>query len=195
MARTGTRNSKRDDLLDAAVSLLLAEGVHACTVRAVAARAGVANGSVHYYFRDIEEILDLAMERATDVWISWLTGIAEQAPSPQRAFWAVMKACREPFAAGDRSILPLWLEYWAACMRAGRTGPIATLHQRLVALVAELLVAAGLDTATALEKARAINAYLFGIAMHDAAGLTPLGTVLRHLGALSGLDPPSPAAV
>lgn len=190
MTTTGIGHSTRAVILDAAVELLLTKGVHACTVRAVAAHAGVANGSVHYHFRDIDEILDLAMARATDVWIAWLTEIAERAANPREAFWSVIAACRQPFAEGDRSILPLWLEYWAACTRAGRTEPVAALHRRLVELVADLLGALGRDRQTALDQARAVNAYLFGIAMHYTTGFTPIETVQRHVSALCAMTPP-----
>jgi hypothetical protein len=84
----------------------------------------------------------------------------------------------------------LWLEYWSVCTRSGRPGPIARLHERLVDVVANLLIAAGRSRRDAVDQARAVNAYLFGIALHDTAGVTPLPKVQRDVAALCGLPLP-----
>jgi len=53
-------------LLDAAETLLVEVGHAGVTVRALAERAGVNQGLVHYYFGSMEELLLQALERFTD---------------------------------------------------------------------------------------------------------------------------------
>lgn len=56
---------RRDRLVDAALSIMLAQGVRGVSHRAVAAEAGVPLGSTTYYFRDLDTLLIAAIERLT----------------------------------------------------------------------------------------------------------------------------------
>lgn len=186
--------AKRDEIMSAAVEVLLRDGVHGCTVRAIAAAAGVSNGAVHYYFRDIEEIVDLAMLHATHGWIAWLrsataTDTAGALPPTER-FWWVMAACLEPFAGGDRTLMPLWLEYWATCTRAARVEPLRAVQGVLVSYVAELVNAAGIHNAE--ERAVAVTAYLFGTGMQESVAAVRPEITQRDIASLCGIAPPTP---
>lgn len=186
--------AKRDEIVSAAVDVLLRDGVQGCTVRAIAAAASVSNGAVHYYFHDVEEIVDLAMLRATHAWIAWLrsatvTGTAG-ALTPTERFWRVMAACLEPFTDGDRTLMPLWLEYWASCTRAARVEPLRAVQGLLVSYVTELAAAAGIHNAE--ERAVAVAAYLFGTGMQESVVAVRPGIVARHIASLCGIAPPAP---
>ena len=63
---TPARRQATTALLDAAESLLVESGHAAITVRAVAERAGVNQGLVHYYFGSMDELLVQTLERFTD---------------------------------------------------------------------------------------------------------------------------------
>lgn len=73
MPRTGLgRESKhpvasdvRDRLIAAGQDVLLDSGYLGASARAIAQRAGVATGSVHYHFSSVEELLLASLERAT----------------------------------------------------------------------------------------------------------------------------------
>ncbi len=189
--------AKRQAIVAAAVDVLIQDGVHGCTVRAIASSAGVSKGSVHYYFGDVDDIIDLAMLQATMAWIAWIRSVSslpDADPStgadldPVKVFWRAMLVCLEPFAHDDRSIMPLWLEYWAIRRRAQRVEPLQLLHVLLTSYVEELLVAAGASDAP--NRASAITSYLFGASMQQSViGKTPLA-IERDLAALSGLEPP-----
>jgi DNA-binding transcriptional regulator YbjK len=56
-------SSRRNDLLDAAISLLGEQGVHGLTHRAVDTTAGVPAGSTANYFRSRDALLDAVVER------------------------------------------------------------------------------------------------------------------------------------
>ncbi|MCL4422458.1 MAG: TetR/AcrR family transcriptional regulator [Actinobacteria bacterium] len=188
------QQAKRDEIVDAAVEVLLHEGVHGCTVRSIAATAGVSKGAVHYYFSDVEDIIDQAMLKAARIWIQWLgaggsSGLKEPA-SPIQLFWHAMSICLAPFAHGDRSLMPLWLEYWAMRSRANRIEPLQVLQELMISYVTELMEAAGV--ADAPERAIGVTAYLFGVSMQESILSVPKQTVMGQIAALCGLDPPKP---
>ena len=66
MAPTPARRQATTALLDAAESLLVDVGHAGVTVRALAARAGVNQGLIHYYFGSMEEVLVQTLERFTE---------------------------------------------------------------------------------------------------------------------------------
>jgi len=57
---------RREQLLDAAVAILVAEGFSALTTRRVTQQAGVALGAFHYVFRDKSELLGAIISRMAD---------------------------------------------------------------------------------------------------------------------------------
>lgn len=186
------QRAKRDEIVSAAVEVLLRQGVHGCTVRSIAASAGVSKGSVHYYFGDVDEIVDLAMVRATRGWIAWLRADDSVGPTgsltPVEVFWRAMAACLEPFTHGDRTLMPLWLEYWAVCTRARRIEPLREVQGLLAAYVAELLAAAAVGDEA--DRAFAVASYLFGAAMQQSVVAVAPERIRRHIAALCGIDPP-----
>jgi len=185
------QRAKRDEIVAAAVAVLLEGGIHACTVRAIAARAGVSKSAVHYYFDDVDGIVDQAMLKATQGWIAWLQAGGADATqgvdSALRRFWLTVSACLAPFAAGDRSLLPLWLEYWAVRARQGRLSELRLLQDLLTGYVEELLRLAGISDASG--RALGVTAYLFGISMCESLGEVDPVEVERHVGAIAGLVP------
>lgn len=72
---TPARRQATTALLDAAEALLVEVGHANVTVRAVAERAGVNQGLVHYYFGSMEELLLQTLERFTDRLIARQTAL------------------------------------------------------------------------------------------------------------------------
>ena len=66
MAPTPARRQATAALLDAAEGLLVDVGHAGVTVRALAERAGVNQGLIHYYFGSMEEVLIQTLERFTE---------------------------------------------------------------------------------------------------------------------------------
>lgn len=66
MTTTPARRQATTALLDAAESLLVDVGYAGVTVRALADRAGVNQGLIHYYFGSMEEVLVQTLERFTE---------------------------------------------------------------------------------------------------------------------------------
>jgi AcrR family transcriptional regulator len=57
---------RREELIEAAVRVLLRDGVNGATTRAIAAEAGAPLASLHYCFSSREELLEEAGRRITD---------------------------------------------------------------------------------------------------------------------------------
>jgi AcrR family transcriptional regulator len=57
---------RREELIEAAIRVLVRDGVTAATTRAIAAEAGVALATLHYCFSSREELLGEAGRRITD---------------------------------------------------------------------------------------------------------------------------------
>jgi AcrR family transcriptional regulator len=182
--------AKRDEIINATVELLLREGVHSCTVRSIATASGISNGSVHYYFDDVDEVIDLAMLAAIRAWVDLIRADAEASTeSPHEVFWWTMSSCLEPFARGDRILMPLWLEYWTFCVRRAHLAPIHDMQELLISAVARLLDSAGAEDSDA--RALGLTSYLFGVGMQQSVWPISWETVAGHITALSGLDSPT----
>lgn len=64
MARFKDQERRRDDLVAAALQTIREYGVSGLKIRDVAERAGVSTGTVHYYFDDIQGLLNEVHARA-----------------------------------------------------------------------------------------------------------------------------------
>ncbi|MFJ9884746.1 TetR/AcrR family transcriptional regulator [Streptomyces sp. NPDC091287] len=66
MARPKQQDARREELLRAARAVILRRGLHATRVRDVADQAGVATGTVTYYFRELDDLFDLVFAEAVE---------------------------------------------------------------------------------------------------------------------------------
>jgi len=77
----------RQGILDAAIGLLMQDGIQGLTMERVAAEAGVAKGTLYVYFKNKEEILDAAVETSFEPLIGELSALLndDQAPDSKLA--------------------------------------------------------------------------------------------------------------
>lgn len=110
MAPTPARQLATASLLDAAEALLVDVGHAGVTVRALAERAGVNQGLVHYYFGSMEEVLLQTLERFTDRLIERQEAMyAGEEPFVEK--WRMaMRYLTEDFASGYQKV---WFELQA----------------------------------------------------------------------------------
>jgi AcrR family transcriptional regulator len=74
----------RQDILDAAIGLLMRDGIGGLTMDRVAAEAGVAKGTLYVYFTNKEEILDAAVDASFDPLIRELAFLLDDDRAPDR---------------------------------------------------------------------------------------------------------------
>jgi DNA-binding transcriptional regulator YbjK len=181
---TPNQLDKQRQIVEAAMQVLATRGLAACTAREVAAAGPLTKSAIHYYFADMDVLIDRAMARHVANFEAGLRAGAAQADDPTTAFWNVVDAYLATFR--DRpEVTHLWLEYWIDSSRRGRTAAVEEQNARIAALLAERLRAAG--AADPAESARAIFVYLLGAILDRAIEGE---RVHAHVAALAGLPPP-----
>jgi len=74
----------RQGILDAAIGLLMSDGIQGLTMERVAAEAGVAKGTLYVYFKNKDEILDAAVEASIEPLVGALSDLMDGNDSPDR---------------------------------------------------------------------------------------------------------------
>lgn len=134
MARVSATQRRRD-LIDAAAALILEEGPHAVTARKVTERAGASLAAVHYAFRDMDELLNLAnlevLESVFDRTLGGVRtdkGIAVFIEDFLHSFWRFLRTNEDEALA--------FFETFVALMRPRRAaGAVDVGEQRLVEMM------------------------------------------------------------
>lgn len=163
MSRAGRRptaegDARRRQILEAAGAQLLADGFDAVTHRKVAARAGVALGSVGYYFGGREDLLVAAVEALAEPWLASARGVA--ADPPDDLADALVR-----LVAGDAGRDELRVQY----ERLVQSTKIPALAERTTAWTDELVELAGQILRKAEQTAltpRAAVALVDGLLLH-----------------------------
>src|ERR1700742_1015439 len=87
------RDVKREQIIDAARTVLARNGLAACTARAVADASPLTKSAIHYYFRDIDETVDRAVLAHLDAMLATLRQRATAIAAPAAGPAAVVTAC------------------------------------------------------------------------------------------------------
>jgi DNA-binding transcriptional regulator YbjK len=181
---TPNQLDKQRQIVEAAMHVLASRGLAACTAREVAAAGPLTKSAIHYYFADMDVLVDRAMAQHVANFETNLRAGAADADDPRTAFWNVVDAYLATFR--DRpEVTRLWLEYWIDSSRRGRTAAVEEQNARITALLAERLRPAG--AADPAESARAIFVYLLGAILDPTVDAE---RVRAHVAALAGLPPP-----
>lgn len=134
--------TRRAEIIAAAADVMSRQGVSACTVRAVAKRADVSPGVIHYYFVDTQELVDLGYEWITDRYFGALERMRHTHDDPSSDFWHFIAAYVEPWNAHPR-MTQLWSEYHLLSGRNQRMDGVVVSHQRTIAAFESFLSAVG----------------------------------------------------
>ncbi|MEV1167671.1 TetR family transcriptional regulator C-terminal domain-containing protein [Nonomuraea sp. NPDC049784] len=137
----GNRRAKQEQIIEAAKDVLAREGVAACTARAVADASPLTKSAIHYYFNDINEIVDRAVFAHVDTMLDDLRRVAGETDDPYGRLLRVVDVYLATFADKPHAAF-LWFEYW---INAGRRDSLdvadrmlGQVHALLRDLVAEL---------------------------------------------------------
>jgi DNA-binding transcriptional regulator YbjK len=183
---TPNQLDKQRQIIEAAMRVLASQGLAACTVREVAAAGPLTKSAIHYYFADMDVLIDRAMAAHVANFEAALRAAAAAAPDPNASFWSVIDAYIATFR--DRPhVARLWLEYWADASRKGRINIIAELNSRITALLAGHLRAAGVPRPA--DTAHGVFLILAGTIL-DQPSPAADSQARKHIAALTGLRPP-----
>lgn len=153
---------KQEQIVDAARIVLARDGLAGCTVRAIAEAGPLTKSAIHYYFADIDVLIDRAMAAHVNSFVADLRGTAARHEDHGDKLFAVLEAYLDAFSAfGDRpNAAFMWFEYWIAAGRAQHPQAIDAMLSSMTELLTELL--APLDVDDPRARARALVSYLLG---------------------------------
>jgi TetR/AcrR family transcriptional repressor of bet genes len=96
MGLTSIKNIRRQELLDAAFKSIRKRGIQATTIASIAEEAGVSKGTIHHYFKDREELIELAVRRIFSMRHEALLRKLKTAKTPSDRLWAVVSVNLDP---------------------------------------------------------------------------------------------------
>lgn len=114
--RVRQREERRQQIVDAALAVFSRKGYQAANVSDVAAKAGISQGTIYWYFASKEELLTAAL-------LSRFEGMGEQAISSLERFPTAsekLRAMAESMAdraEGTEGLLSLFVGYWQSSSR------------------------------------------------------------------------------
>lgn len=183
---TPNQLDKRRQIIEAARRVLATRGLGGCTAREIAAAGPLTKSAIHYYFADMDVLIDQAMAGHVAAFEAQLRVAGDAGSGPLERFWATVDAYLATFR--DRpSVAHLWFEYWIDAARKNRLGAIGQMNDRVAALFGERLEALGVSPAAAVDKGRAVLVYLTGAIVGQTAGPESAKRVRADIAALVGL--------
>lgn len=184
---TPNQLDKQRQIIEAAMRVLAEQGLAACTVREVAAAGPLTKSAIHYYFADMDVLIDRAMAAHVAGFEASLRDAAAASPDPAASFWSIVDYYIAAFR--DRPhVARLWLEYWADASRKGRASMIAELDGRIIALLASHLKAARVPRPA--DTAHGVFLILAGTILDQPTPAAD-GQARKHIAAITGLRPPA----
>ena len=169
---TAALERRREHLLDAAAAVVSERGFARATIREIAARAGVADGTLYNYFADKEELLEGLLDRLAGAERTKMTfGAAPPTSVPDylEAFLRHRIETLQEHRHLVRALLPELLVNERLRRRYAKQvlGPSQAAGERLLAA---LDAAGGLDRGTPEVSVRAVRAMVLGLVLLDLLG-------------------------
>ena len=175
---------KRRQIVEAARTVLARDGLAGCTARSVAEAGPLTKSAIHYYFADMDDLVDLAMAGHIDAFAARITAAAERHRKPELRFWAAVRAYLETFQELPGTAR-LWFEYWIDATRKNRVAAIEKVHGQMTGIFAGLLAATGVDDPAG--RADAVFTYLLGAVVRQAVHPRAFAEVRAQVAAVAGM--------
>jgi len=179
-----------DTIIEAARDVLAREGVAACTARAVADASPLTKSAIHYYFRDVDEIIDQAMTAHVDVMLTGLRDVAGQPADPHDRLWAVISAYLATFADKPHAAF-VWFEYWVTASRRHALDPASQMLADVEDLFRGLLQDMPVDNPG--QTAHLLLSWLLGTIVQQHTRPTSAAALRGELTRILGNRPASPS--
>ena len=96
MGLSSIKDIRRQELLDAAFKSIKKRGIQATTIASIAEEAGVSKGTIHHYFKDREELIELAVRRIFSMRHEAVVEKLRAAKTPSDRLWAVISVNLDP---------------------------------------------------------------------------------------------------
>jgi AcrR family transcriptional regulator len=123
--REQLRAERRQQILEAALDVFSRQGFNAAKVSDVAARAGVSQGTIYWYFESKEELLTQALLSFFDDFGQEAMQALEKCATASAKLRALGRAM-VGFALSAEGLFALFLEFWTSSARRQQVGQIWT---------------------------------------------------------------------
>lgn len=160
------KQKRRLDFIETAIGVLTTKSLSGFSARSIADAGSMTKSALHYYFSDMDELLDEAEIEIAKRYTERIRSISRRHETPIARFWAAVDAYFESFEDN----LPMashWFEYWVYATQKGRSDKVERIMVGLASLFAELLSDAGVPDAE--RRAQYLLSYFVGAVMR---GLT-----------------------
>jgi AcrR family transcriptional regulator len=183
---------KKQQIIDAARNVLARDGLVGCTVRAVADAGPLTKSAIHYYFSDMDEVVDAAMASHVDGCLERVRNAADHQEQPLDRFWAAVREYLEIFT-GRPNAAPLWFSYWIDAGGKRRLDTVDRMHQQVTVVLRDLLADIPVEGPAA--RAHALFSYLLGTIVQQAVNPLPFERLRPEIAAVCQLGAPPRAAM
>lgn len=129
-------NISPDEIIGAARLCLQEKGLSATTLKEVAARAGVTQGTVYYHFRSKDDLLIAVVQSTIDRHLETITGIWNSEGDLPSKISGALEATREVYGR-DESFQRLFLNMGALALQNQRASDMLSLQLEKVGMVIE----------------------------------------------------------
>ena len=153
------RRVKQDQIIEAAKEVLAREGLAACTARSVADASPLTKSAIHYYFNDINEIIDRAVAAHIEEMLGALRKVPEEYADPRERLWRVVDVYLTSFVNEPHAAF-IWFEYWISAVRRESLTAARHMLDQVRAFLAELISDLPVDDADVA--AHAVLSWLLG---------------------------------
>lgn len=170
--------AKQEQIVAAASRVLARDGLAGCTARAIADAGPLTKSAIHYYFSDIDLLIDRAMAALVTDFLAELGKVAAKYDDPADRLWAVLETYLETFADNPNAAF-VWFEYWVAVGRAEHGQAAEAMLRSVIELLTDLLGDLGIDDPRA--RARALQSYLLGAIVQQSVRRRPFRTLREEI--------------
>lgn len=188
-AWTPNQQAARQRIVEAAADLIARDGLGACTVRGLAAETGLKKSTVHSYFDDVNEIVDLAVTEVFDRLARRASAAVDRAPDAAEALSYLVRLFMGRAGAPTFRDGALWPEYIAHAWKRGAREDILRGHEVMrVVFEQALRKTPEISDAEAVERSASVHHYLLGAMIRNMVRRLPKDEVARAVSALSGIE-------
>jgi AcrR family transcriptional regulator len=114
---TGDEEPRRNQMLTAALAVIVERGFAETRISDVAERAGVSPALVIYYFKTKDDLLAEAMRRSEDAWYAEMARRTAELPTAAGRLQEVVAMTCLPSGSPPEESWALWLDLWAHALR------------------------------------------------------------------------------
>jgi AcrR family transcriptional regulator len=183
---TPNQQAARARIGAAAARVVARNGIAGCTVRSVADEADLTKSTVHYYLRDADELVDLAVLGFLDALAEHAAALISAAPDGPEALYALVRIFTggeaPPIALTDPT---LWSDFATHAWRRGALGELALCLDTFSSLFEQALTLIGVTDVH--WRARSIHLYLLGTLNRKLVAPVAMDEIAFAVSALAGI--------